>query len=520
MSPIKSRTKPRSRSKQSSKASRAEVFARLVENAQEGIYIGTISTTTTTVATNSHLKVMFGYTASTPPRNVRPFETERFVNPEARYSFLEELKRNGMVTDYLLRLRRVDATPMWVEVTARAELAKTSRSLRIEALIRNVTERKKLEDQTREELVQDKKLAALGQTVSSVAHELNNPLATILTWSERLAERQLDNVTRQGIETILGETERAAKIVRNLLTFARKPHTTRAMVDLSEIIRDTLSLRSDEQRLTNIAIIDKLEENLPEVFADPHQVQQVLLNLVENAEQAMMTAHGRGTIVLRTWHDRDAESVLLEIQDDGPGIPEDAQPRIFEPFFTTKDTGKGTGLGLTVAYAIMQEHGGQIRLVSNSSGGTNFHIGFPCRTVPIRDPRPLSPSPLRTDIGGGASALLVEDEQALATAVAAALTDADFKVDLACDGKEALKLVREANYDLVICDLKMPRLDGTEFYKAVAKIRPSLLKHIVFVTGDVVDKKAKTFLNETGSPWLAKPFHLADLLQVAREVLD
>jgi len=496
-----------------------EVFARFFEEAQEGVYIGTISTTSTTVAANSHLKVMFGYTASTPLKNVRPFETDRFVNPEARYSFLEVLKRDGVVTDYLLRLRRVDATPMWVEVTARAELAKTSMSLRIEALIRNVTERKKLEDQTREELVQDKKLAALGQTVSSVAHELNNPLATILNWSERLAEHQLDTATRQGIETILGETERAAKIVRNLLTFARKPHTTRAMVDLSEIIRDTLSLRSDEQRLTNIAIIDKLEEDLPEVFVDPHQVQQVLLNLVENAEQAMMAAHGRGTIVLRTWHDRDEESVLLEIQDDGPGIPEDAQPRIFEPFFTTKDTGKGTGLGLTVAYAIMQEHSGQIRLVSNSSGGANFRIGFPSRPAIVYRP-PLPPNPLPTDIGGGASALLVEDEQALATAVAAALTDADFKVDLACDGKEALKLVHKANYDLVICDLKMPRLDGAGFYKAVAKIRPSLLKHIVFVTGDVIDKKAKTFLNETGAPWLAKPFHLADLLQVAREVLD
>ena len=497
-----------------------EVFARLFEEAQEGVYIGTISTTSTTVAANSHLKVMFGYTASTPLKNVRPFETERFVNPEARYSFLKVLKRDGVVTDYLLRLRRVDATPMWVEVTARAELAKTSMSLRIEALIRNVTERKKLEDQKREELVQDKKLAALGQTVSSVAHELNNPLATILNWAERLAEHQLDTATRQGIETILGETERAAKIVRNLLTFARKPHTTRTMVDLSEIIRDTLSLRSNEQHLTNIAIIDKLQEDLPEVFADPHQVQQVLLNLVENAEQAMMAAHGRGTIVLRTWHDRDEESVLLEIQDDGPGIPEDAQPRIFEPFFTTKDTGKGTGLGLTVAYAIMQEHGGQIRLVSNSSGGANFQIGFPSGFKKTIRHGPLPLSPLPTDIGGGASALLVEDEQALATAVAAALTDADFKVDLACDGKEALKLVHKANYDLVICDLKMPRLDGAGFYKAVAKIRPSLLKHIVFVTGDVIDKKAKTFLNETGAPWLAKPFHLADLLQVAREVLD
>ena len=147
------------------------------------------------------------------------------------------------------------------------------------------------------------------------------------------------------METILGESERGAKIVRNLLTFARKRHTTRAMVDLNLVVRETLALRSYEQRVSNIVIIDAMAAGLPQVFADPHQVKQVLLNLVINAEQAMLSAHGRGTLVVRTWQEAEQEFVLLEVSDDGPGIPDDVQARIFDPFFTTKDVGKGQASG-------------------------------------------------------------------------------------------------------------------------------------------------------------------------------
>src|SRR5436190_9969449 len=173
---------------------------------------------------------------------------------------------------------------MWVEVTAHAE--RTADGIRVEALMRDVSERKRLEDQARDlyhQLLQAEKLAALGQTISGVAHELNNPLATILTWAERLSQRDVDDQTRRGLETILGESERAAKIVRNLLTFARKRHTTRTMVDLNQVVRETLALRSYDQRASNITIIDALAAGLPQVFADPHQVQQVLLNLMISA---------------------------------------------------------------------------------------------------------------------------------------------------------------------------------------------------------------------------------------------
>src|SRR4029079_1407032 len=269
-------------------------------------------------------------------------------------------------------------------------------------------------DQNRDgryQMLQAEKMAALGQTISGVAHELNNPLATILSWAERLAERNVDDKTRQGLEVILGEAERAARIVRNLLTFARKRQTTRALVDLNQVVRETLALRAYEQRVTNIRVIDALAAGLPQVFADGHQVQQVLLNLVINAEQGMLQANGRGILVVRTWHDAEQECVILEINDDGPGIPDEVQPKIFNPFFTTKEVGKGTGLGLTVAYAIVQEHGGRIRLESGANAGASFYVELPVSGGKLA-PAPITRSSLQLPVTGvaGASVLVVEDE--------------------------------------------------------------------------------------------------------------
>src|SRR4029079_61818 len=160
----------------------------------------------------------------------------------------------------------------------------------------------------------------------------------IVTGAARGQQRAvLEEPIRRGLETIFSESERAARIVRNLLTFARKRQTTRAMVDVNQVVRETLALRSYKQRVSNITVIDALAAGLPQVFADGHQLQQVLLNLIINAEQAMLAARGRGVVVVRTWHDAEQESVVLEINDDGPGIPDEVQPRIFDPFFTTKD---------------------------------------------------------------------------------------------------------------------------------------------------------------------------------------
>ena len=215
------------------------------------------------------------------------------------------------------------------------------------------------------------------------------------------------------------------------------------MVDLNQVVRETLALRAYEQRVTNITVIDALASGLPQLFADPHQLQQVLLNLVINAEQAMLSANGRGTLVVRTWHDATRETVLLEINDDGPGVPEDVQGKMFDPFFTTKDVGKGTGLGLAVAYAIVQEHDG-LHPIRVTTGARRV-----VRRGVSGDARQRREHGAAADEGilqrlAGRRVLVVEDEAALATAVAEALTDAGFVVDRAANGEEALAMCASA----------------------------------------------------------------------------
>lgn len=498
-----------------------DALLRLFESVHEGIYLGSLRAgADATIAANPHLKLMFGYPPGAEPGAVRPLAPERFVEPEARGAFLEQLQREGAVTDYLLRLRRADGSPFWVEVTADLHDDPDGEDQHVALLVRDVSERRRRDEQRRDiynQVLQAEKLAALGQTVSGVAHELNNPLATILTVSERLADRSLDKPTRRGVKTILQESERAAKIVRNLLTFARKRHTTRSMVDLNQVVRDTFALRAYEQRVSNITTVDGLAAGLPPVFGDPHHLTQVLLNLIINAEQAMLAARGHGTLVMRSWYDAERGVVTLELNDDGPGVPEEAQTKIFEPFFTTKDVGKGTGLGLTVAFAIVEDHGGRIRVESEPGAGASFFIELPAGEADVR-PAPDHAEEPAAD-GAGAAVLVVEDEPALATAVSEALEDAGYRVDHAADGQQALERVQQAVYDVVICDLKMPRMDGRAFYLEVARTTPGLARRIVFVTGDVAGTDAARFLEDTGCRWLAKPFRLRELLGVIRELV-
>jgi PAS domain S-box-containing protein len=508
-------------------ASRAEAFARLFEAVHEGVFIGSLPfggrRSGVTLASNPHLKLIFGYAPETKERDVLPFAADRFSDDSAREQFFERLANDGSVTDYLLRMRRVDGTAVWVEVTARTDAPDTKGAVRVEALVRDVSERKKLDDQSRDlyqQLLQAEKMAALGQTISGVAHELNNPLATILNWSERLSERPLDEAAKRGVDVILGEAERAARIVKNLLTFARKRQSTRHLIDINHVVRQTMSLRSYEQRVSNISVIDALAGGLPQVFADAHQIQQVLLNLIINAEHAMLSANGRGSLVVRSWHDVDREAVCIEINDDGPGVPHEVKSKIFDPFFTTKEVGKGTGLGLTVAYAIMQEHGGRIRVESHAGGGASFYVELPVTSTetPTKKPPAVVAPPM--EAVKGASVLLVEDEHALAAAVVDALVDAGLKVVHAGDGQEALARLRKHQaFDLVICDLKMPRVDGMTLYRAIAAAAPALARRVIFVTGDVAGTDAERFLEESGCRWLAKPFRLADLLRAVRETL-
>jgi PAS domain S-box-containing protein len=499
-----------------------DAFAHFFDNLPEGVYIGLIGPAeTATLAANRHLRVMFGWPDDASAGEVRPFDPNRFVDELAREELLRQLARDGVARDTLARVRRLDGTAMWIEITARAETLASGATLRVEAIMRDVTDRKKLQDQGRElahQSSQSEKMASLGQTMSGVAHELNNPLATILACAERLTGQRLDDVTRRDLDAIHNAAERAARIVRNLQTFARKRHTTRMTVDINQVVRETLALRAYDQRGSQIAIADSLASSLPPVFVDPHQIQQIVLNLVINAEQAMLEAHGRGTLTLRSWHDAESDAVVLEVADDGPGVPDQVQDKVFEPFFTTKPVGKGTGLGLTVAYAIAQEHGGRISVSSLPEGGASFLLELPVSGASLRTQEPAPAQPL-PDVPKGTRALVVEDEPALGDAVAAALADEGFRTDRAENGEAALKKVRETHYDVIICDLKMPKVDGMAFFREVSAKMPHIARRLIFVTGDVAGTEAERFLEESGCRWVPKPFRLRDLVRVARETL-
>jgi two-component system cell cycle sensor histidine kinase/response regulator CckA len=265
-------------------------------------------------------------------------------------------------------------------------------------------------------------------------------------------------------------------------------------------------------------VVDALASDLPPVFVDPHQIQQVVLNLATNAEQAMLEAHGQGTLTVRSWLDAERDAVVLEVHDDGPGVPPEMQAKVFDPFFTTKAVGRGTGLGLTVAYAIAQEHGGRISLESTAGEGASFFLELPVGGAPIRTAERKTPSP-SPSVPKGTRALVIEDEAALGDAVAAALTDEGFRTDRAEDGEIALRKIRETHYDVIVCDLKMPKVDGIAFFREVSAKMPHIARRLIFMTGDVAGTEAERFLEDSGCRWVPKPFRLRDLVHVARETL-
>ena len=375
-----------------SQVDRGRAFARLIEDVREGIYVGVLAIEPqdrdATLIVNRHLRRMLGYPIATPESEVTPLAAATFVNDADRVALIDRLRTAGGVDGYHVRLRRPDQSEIPVEITARGDV-RDGRFIAVDAVLRDATAHTTLEERERDLQMQETahadRMAALGYALSSVAHELNNPLATIIGWAERIAEEPFSESTRRGAPMMLREAQRAARIVRNLLTLSRKSPSTRTLADVNQIIRETLALRAHDQRAMHISVSAALTPVLPSVFVDGHQIQQVLLNLVINAEQAMTSAHGRGALEVRSTHDEKRRRVVIEVKDDGPGIPETVKDRIFDPFFTTKATGHGTGLGLTVAHAIVREHGGEIGVTSRSSGAT-FRV-----ELPIADAAAFSP---------------------------------------------------------------------------------------------------------------------------------
>ncbi|MGQ0714606.1 MAG: PAS domain S-box protein [Gemmatimonadaceae bacterium] len=375
-------------------------------------------------------------------------------------------------------------------------------------IVRDMTEERTLAEQ----LLQREKLAAVGQLVSGVAHELNNPLAGIMAFSQLMLAMSGGTPDQQdALVTIHKEAKRAAKIVSNLLIFARQRHPERTEADLNQVMQDTVELRRYALRTHQIEVDMELDPDLPLTWADAFQLQQVILNLLTNAEQALKDHGGEKRIVLRTR--REGELIIASVADTGPGIRPEELDQIFNPFFTTKPVGEGTGLGLSISDAIIREHGGQIRVSSQPGEGAVFTVELPIVHAPVPRTGEIPVEPVRSTLPR--TMLIVDDEPALRAALSLFLEREGHTVDAVASGREALEHARTRRYDAILLDLRMPDMSGDALFEELLASDPEHAARVVFATGDVDSEGARAFLAQAGRPYICKPFALeevADLL--------
>ncbi len=392
-------------------------------------------------------------------------------------------------------------------------------------------------------LLQTEKLAALGQMVTGIAHELSNPLTSILGYSQRLLVRKDLAGRTEEARQIYEEAERAGTILRQLLLSAREARPERKRVALNQVVQHAVDLQRFGSASERIRLELDLDPTLPFISGDAGQLQQVLMNLIGNARQAIMLEGKAGTIRLRTARMGDSR-ITLQVMDDGPGIPQAILARIFDPFFTTKPAGVGTGLGLAIVLSVVREHGGQVGVSSPQEGGSVFTVEFPVAAESFIDagrrppdvdevlPRaahgsngqrsrahPASKSAPRSN-HRGTRVLVVEDEPTVARLIADVLEDEGLHVDVLLDGREALDRAAREVFDLVICDMKMPGLDGQKFYQSLGRAKNPLQQRFLFVTGDVVAQHTQEFLERNHLPHVAKPFRVEELTEKVFSLLD
>ena len=386
---------------------------------------------------------------------------------------------------------------------------------------RDVTERQRVEDELarqRAARLQNEKLADMGTLLAGVAHELNNPLTVVSGYSSILRQTLAEGPSRERIDRIASAAERCVRIVRNFLALARQHPPERQRVKPNQIIREAVELLAYPLRVDNVEVRLELAEDLPTLWADPHQLHQVVVNLVTNAHQAMHGNTSTRRLTLRTGFKAADSPISLEVIDTGGGIPPEVLGRIFEPFFTTKPVGQGTGLGLPLCLGIVEAHGGTLRVDSTVGEGTTVIIELPVVAASAGEAKP--PAPGHRALPPGGRFLVVDDEPDVAGVLVDLLRAEHEQVDTVADGRAALEKIEGTAYDLILCDVRMPGLDGPELYRALGLLHPELLPRFVFLTGDTLNPESHEFVQQTGAPCLSKPFDFDEVYRVIGRALQ
>jgi two-component system cell cycle sensor histidine kinase/response regulator CckA len=437
------------------------------------------------------------------------------------YQTFNEVYRTGKPNKgFLWKVIRKDGSTGFADASISLLRSQEGEIIGFRGVGRDITERKMAE----EERIQlelkaqiTSRLASVGEMAAGVAHEINNPLTAVTGYAQLLVGREdIPSDIRSDLEAINDGARRVAGIVRTLLAFSRQTKPQRKLVDINELIESTLILRAYHLRVNNIEVVTRLAPDVLETVVDPGQIQQVLLNLIVNAETEMKLAHGKGKLTITT--KKSDNTIKICCQDNGPGIKPEVMDKIFDPFFTTREVGQGTGLGLSLCYGIVTEHKGKIYAESQPGKGATFIIELPIVTE-VAPPKPAEPVVKKTQKAGKARILVVDDEQVVRDVVNRVLTGEGYKVETVDNAADALKKIESKKYNLILVDIKMPGMNGVELYKRIQKIAKPLVRRVVFITGDIMGADTEKFLSETKVAHIEKPFDAEQLIREVKRTL-
>jgi PAS domain S-box-containing protein len=497
-------------------------FRMIVENTRDMIF--TINLRREYVYVSPSFHTMLGYK---PDELVgKPFislvhpDDVAIIEKEVQLSTMSGYKNSG---DAEYRIRNAAGEWRWIVSRGTRFSDISGNFLYFIGIARDITEQKQAEQEKRrlEEKAQiTSRLAAVGEMAAGIAHEINNPLTGVLGFAELIMEKDdIPDDIRENLMMIADGSQRVANIVKRLLTFARQSKPVKTLANLNELIETTLKLREYVLKTNSINVVTRFDPELPWSVIDPGQLQQVFLNLIVNAEQAMKKAHGRGTLTITT--EKLDNMLRLSFQDDGPGITKENMRHVFEPFFTTKAPGEGTGLGLSLSRSIVLEHDGEMSVESEVGKGATFIVELPMVEALSAEEETATPTPeVKPLAAQNNKILVVDDEPTIRELLEKVLTRMGHKVDVTADAGTAMdKIYAGEAYDLIITDVRMPGMNGIELYSRILEKSPEMKNRTIFITGDVMGIDIRTFLIQNKLPYIAKPFDIVLLKEKINAIL-
>jgi PAS domain S-box-containing protein len=486
-------------------------FRNTLDSSLMGIFIGHSGRV---LYVNKAFLEMFGYDNIDEVTATRPV---KFYSPESYDQYLKhkEQQKHGELEEdkFEIEIIRKDGSRRHLQAYRQKVL--WDNKLRSQIIYNDVTALKQAEEERQK--FEDKaqvasRLAVVGEMAAGVAHEINNPLTGVLGFSQMLLEKEnVPDEIKAELRLIVDGSQRVADIVKRLLTFARQTKPVKTMTNINELIDNTLKLREYVLKTVNINVVTRFDPELPWSVADPGQLQQVFLNVIVNAEQAMKVAHGRGTLTITT--EPKENNIRISFQDDGPGIAPENLKRLFEPFFTTKAPGEGTGLGLSLSRSIILEHNGSMSVESEFGQGANFIIELPIiESLPSAPDILLPPEKTKLTATAHGKILVVDDESGVRILLERVFTQMGHQVETVADAETAVKrLDSGVSYDVILTDVRMPGMSGIELNSYILMKTPEMKNKIIFITGDVMGADIKEFLMKNNLTYFAKPFDIEAL---------